>query len=148
MKLDSKTDSRTVINTNTIKQKLQRERSYQEKPWERIDSDNILLGNREKYIYLNPYIPVMIFRLKQMMRLATIVDSGVIINIISQTLCNRLGLEIQDTSEHNIQLVKGLISGLDRVINNITISVESLSFNISFFVISGANYYYILSQPF
>ena len=90
----------------------------------------------------------MIFGLKQVMRLATIVDSGAAINIISRTLYDRLGLEIQDTSEYNIQPVKGLISGLDRVIDNITISVGSLSFNISFFVISGVNYYYILSQPF
>ena len=90
----------------------------------------------------------MIFRSKQVIRLAIIVDSGAIINIISQTLYNQLGLEIQDTSEYNIQLVKGLISRLDRVINNITISVRSLSFNILFFIISGVNYYYILSQPF
>jgi hypothetical protein len=44
--------------------------------------------------------------------------------------------------------VQGPISGLNRIVDNITISVGGLSYNISFFIISEANYYYILRQSF
>jgi hypothetical protein len=119
-----------------------------EYPWQYITEQDELLGNRERRVYPSPYIPVTIFSPKRGTRLAAMVDSGAVINMISKALCNSLGFLMQDASEYNMCPVQGPISGLDRVVDNVTISVGGLSYDISFFVISEANHYCILRQPF
>ena len=76
------------------------------------------------------------------------IDSGAAINMISRTLCDCLGFEIQDVSEYDMHPVRGLMLGLDGVVDNVPVSVGGISFRVSFFIMSRANHYYILGQPF
>jgi hypothetical protein len=91
---------------------------------------------------------VTIFGPKRGTRLAAIVDSGAAINMISKALCNSLGFLMQDASEYDMRPVRGPMSGLDGVVDDVTISVGGLSYDISFFVMSEANHHCILGQPF
>jgi hypothetical protein len=106
------------------------------------------LGNGEKRVYPSPHIPVTIFGPKRGTRLAAMIDSGAAINMISRKLCDLLGLMMIDASEYDMRPVRGPMSDLDGVVDNVTITVGGMRFDIPFFVMSGANHHCILGQPF
>ena len=76
------------------------------------------------------------------------VDSGAAINMISKELCDHLGLLMLAATEYNIRLVKGPLSELDSVVDKVSIQVGGIAHKVSFFVMTGANYHYILGQLF
>jgi hypothetical protein len=140
----AKPDSKTVVDTNAL---------YIRGPYRRIPCYSIsrpeeTIGNRERRVYPSPHILVTIFGPRRGTRLATIVNSGSTINMISRKLCDIIGLEIVDASEYDMRPVKGLMSDLDGVVDNVTITIGAISFDISFFVISGPNHYCLLRQLF
>ena len=141
----SKADSRTAIDINTLSQVGL---VLKEKPQKYIDRKEELIGNRERRVYSSLYIPVTIFGEKRSIKLAAIIDLGAAINIISRTLYNHLGFEIQDISEYNIHPIQGLMLGLNSIVNNVPVLIGGISFRVSFFIISRANHHCILGQPF
>ena len=141
----SKADSRTAVDANALSQVGL---ASKEKPWKYVDGKEEPMGNGERRVYPSPHIPVTIFGEKRGTRLAAMIDSGAAINMISRTLCDRLGFEMQDASEYDMRPVRGPMSGLDGVVDNVPVSVGGMSFGVSFFVMSGANHHCILGQPF
>ena len=81
------------------------------------------MGNRERRVYPSLVHPYNNLWPKRRTKLATMIDSGAMINMISRTLCDRLGLKMQDVSKYNMCPVRGPKSGLDGVVDNVTISV-------------------------
>lgn len=106
------------------------------------------MGNGEKRVYPSPHIPVTIFGPKRGTRLAAMIDSGAAINMISRKLSDLLGLVMGDASEYDMRPVRGPMSDLDGVVDDVTITIGGMSFDVCLFVMSEANHHCILGQPF
>jgi hypothetical protein len=139
-----KPDSKIVVDANVVHACG----PHRRKPFQGITYQTEPMGNGEKRVYPSPHIPVTIFGPKRGTRLAAMVDSGAAINMISRKLSDLLGLAMGDASEYDMRPVRGPMSDLDGVVDDVTITIGGMSFDVCLFVMSEANHHCILGQPF